>query len=264
MKLINIIVLTLFLIGFCFCQTLPKSKILKSREFEFGDTVIVECDSIYYKGYLIFQIDKSPYQGYYPLSEEFYICNIFWINNLQDITDKSKYFYCDSFISLDLPRRVFKGDEPLIIIETGEIQYPDTNVDSKLSEVVNKYSAYLSKNITVSPFMSNTMLTTELFITGITFFNYYDENTVGYYIFENSFDGFILKGTLNYYDHNKEKGVEKGLKKYESVKIEDARVLVPFSKAYIFQPVADSILIANGFKRSRWEPENLLYYQYQK
>jgi hypothetical protein len=191
-------------------------------------------DSLFIDGYLVFQISTSIDE---KLNEgnSSYVCNIFWLSNLNQIEDKRYWIYC-------LPGDLGISEFVFQINSTN-----DTSLNSKVfNEFYQRYQHFYNLNSTNFPFLLK-FLTTEIFQKSITFCNFKNSDTIGYYIFDNSFIGFLIDENvlMNQYK------VTKSTK-------EDIKVMIPISKSCKFEPTKIDELISVGFQKSNWVPKNLL------
>lgn len=252
MRSLIILLVLIFLYKINLCQSDGKYKKIGTEEYVFHDDVIVENDSLNFSGFLIFEVNKNPYSGYFPVNKDYYSCNIFWINNLSSINDQNARFIFDPFILLER-KRCFTGDPS----EIEEHQMKKLSVeDEKFCKVLKEYSKNREKNITEVPFLFN-RLTTQIFEQEIKFWKLRNIDTVGYFIFYSSFTAVLLKGTLRYTDLNVKIRDENGNETYKFEVIENAQVMLPISKSCDFHPVGGEKLKFEGFKESYWNPENL-------
>jgi hypothetical protein len=252
MKTIIILLMVVFSTELNFSQVDKKYKKLGTEEYEFGDDVKVENDSVNFNGFLIFRINKNPYSGYYPVNDDYYFCNIYLINDLTQLNDENQKFIYDPYILLE-SKKCFTGDPS----EFGERQIKELSADEeKFCDVLEEYKKTGEKNITELPFLYHS-LSTQIFERDVKFWRYGNIDTICYFFFYSSFKAILLMGTLKYIDLKVKVKDDNGNEIYKYGVIENAEVLLPISKSCDFQPVEDEKLKSNKFKECYWFPDNL-------
>jgi len=223
-------------------QSLNFKTILNPIEPLFSDIQVVN-ENFNFSGYMVFKIFRNPNTMVYDTSDEYYTCDIFWIENISDIIHDDK-IYSYKFVTL--------GYYIYVLHEKDKDTIGINNI--KFRDVYYKYISVYQYNETEKPFLSHA-LKTDLFYQDIKFWNYKDCDTIGYFIFSNSFPAVILKADYNYLD--KSQRIAEGPNGFKSIYVYDSRILIPTKKTCDFQPEKNTFLELNGFVESKWAPKNL-------
>ncbi len=193
-------------------------------------------DTLDFDGYIVFECPKIYVEERETDFKEYFKCKFYFIENLENFNIDEKKLWFDSF-KINLTS--FYDDC---------IFHPGKN-----SEEINYlkfYENYISnyqKNITVVAFMFYP-LNTELFFKGIKPWSLISVDSISYFIFKVSVKGTSFEMTRELSTSKDEEQIKKGKK---------INFLFPISKASIFEPEYDSILISQGFVQSKWLPDYL-------
>ena len=230
---ILILFLLIIQVQFCFSKGIDSSfyKNISSIYYSYLPDLNLVNDSLYFNGYLIFKISKKPDEGIYKTTNKTFMCEIYWVNNIEKFEQKSEqYIYVSTIQSLMAGKMAYLSEEG---------RYEKTSSAKKFKDFYYQFD-----NSKISAFFFF-FLRTNIFADTTFFWNYQNNDSVGYFIFKNSFDAALLKTTLTYINEDTKK---KG-------KIKNAKILIPISEAYTFKPVSNKFLIKNGFRKSKWYPQ---------
>jgi hypothetical protein len=150
--------------------------------------ISVEEDSLLFNGYLVYKIYKNPNKGIYRTNEEYFICDVFWIFDLKDIEREDKKYF---LITPNMSNDIYIYDRE------------DTDTSYNFVNFKNFYSAYrnsINNDSLVVPFLRKS-LTTRIFHNNY-FWKYQKEDSIGYFIFKNSFIAYYITSDLEYGDYS--------------------------------------------------------------
>jgi hypothetical protein len=185
---------------------------------------------------MVFKIHQQPDFKKFKTDTSYFFCDIFWINDLNDITDTSKiYIYSHPviyhfYVFLDEDTLFIKNKVYKQSFQRFRKFYKEFEVKAKIS--ADKEKPFMWKSLTTNIFQdSNVML-----------WNYQSTDSIGYYLFHVNFLAALLE--YNYvYD-------------YDSV-VHRSFSLLPVSKAYEFRTIEQHEMEEAGFVKSEWLPEGM-------
>lgn len=237
-KRINLILTYLILLiqfQFCFSKGIDSVfyKNISSINYSYLPELLLVKDSLNFNGYLIFKISKIPNEGIYKTTNKTFMCEIYWVNNIKNIVKKSdRYIYVSTIQTMMAGKIAYLSEEG---------RYKKTSSVRNFKDFFYQYDS--SKSFA---FLKEE-LKTNIFTDSLGFWNFQNNDSIGYFVFKNSFDAAMLNTTLTYINEDTKK---KG-------KIKNAKILVPISKAYSFEPASNELLINHGFQKSKWYPPDL-------
>jgi len=232
-------ILTIFLLliqfQFCFSKGFDSVlyKNISSINYSYLPELDLVKDSLYFNGYLIFKISKISNEGIYKTTNKTFMCEIYWVNNIKNIVKKSdRYIYVSTIQTMMAGKIAYLSEEG---------RYKKTSSVKKFKDFFYKYDsnkifAFLKKE-----------LKTNIFKDSMGFWNFQNNDSIGYFVFKNSFDAAMLRTTLIYKNENND----------EIYRIKNAKILIPITEAYTFKPVSNEFLLKNGFSKSLWYPSSL-------
>ena len=237
-----------------------KYKKIVSRYYEpFSDMIDLESDSVYFSDYMVFKIFKIPNRQIFESDNVNYICDIFWIKNLNDINNTSKKYLFNSW-TINYSKYVFPFHENEISDSSisdslFNILKEDTITFEKFRRFANFYRNYQKKVLLSNDKIPFTLkdFTTKIFDSdSVLFWSYDDIDSIGFFVFKNTFYTAILKYDCWHYaetpgdNDNIIKAYEYGMK-----------VFLPVSKAFVFKPLEVETARQNHFTKSEWYPDDM-------
>jgi len=217
--------------------------------------VTLEKDSLYFDGYLIFEAHRFEDDKFHDYDWTYYQFEIFILDSLSKIKDNSKRFYFNP-IYLDY----YYADDKEIGYDTGTGRNKDHGevmIAEDLKEPFLKFKIFYSKylqvrNISDDKYFLMGRLRTKIFENPKAVLWKYDNDSISYFIFRCSFYTAILKYDVYY------------ITKDGRVFLNDLHFFLPVSKAFMFIPAEEDIMLKAGFTKSIWYPPNLFLKEQKK
>lgn len=196
------------------------------------DCIKLVDDNYIFQGYMVFEINRLK-EIKIQNSKNFYICKIFWIENLVDLSNRRKYFY------YNIGWRFYED----------ELYFNETHDStSNCSKFKNFYKLFVSKvkDSSYHFFLENMLYTKIFYDPNVIFFMNKELNNIGYFIFKNSFTGALLEY----------RSILSGLKKIDKSK--KHKFLLPISQDYNLISITESEAKDNFLTKANWFPKLLL------
>ncbi len=189
-------------------------------------------DNFEFSGYLVFEIIKSN-ENTVQESDNYYICNIFWINDLNDLKQRNKYYF------YNIGWRFYEDE---IFLQNKN----DTN--SNCLKFISYYKNFYKKYSDSSyHFFLEERLSSQIFFNpNVCFFSFEGNNDNGYFIFHNSFNGMLIQYNA----------VLSGLKK-QSKALKNT-YLLPTSQKYELYSITEEEAHMYSIYKAGWFPELLI------
>jgi hypothetical protein len=234
------------LIGMSISQEDSTYKTIIDKHYYNKSSIIVLDHNHMFNGYMVFKIYKNPDIGIYNTNSKYYVCDIFWVEQINHIDDVNKHY---QYVWSSAMYEVYYGENLNL-----------NNTDSMDAEFLSfkkfndRFWDFQKLNCTEYPFLYEPLIT-EIFKNNIIFWQYKEIDSVGYYIFSNSFSGTLLQTNLAFRDYSNP--LNRSNDDYREVVISNGKIIVPMTKTCDFQPAGSDVLSNYNFVVSKWLPQDL-------
>jgi|GEM_PF-3673615 len=208
-------------------------------------------DSLYFDNYIVFEAHKSKDVKFHHFDYTYYQFDIYLLDSLTDLKAINKRRYFNSTF-LDYYYADLEGmqyDTGHVSVKIPSDKYEEYYRFKRFYEkylYVRDYNVMHMNDKPIERYFLMNKLRTKIFERPDAYLWKYDSDSVSYFIFRCSFYTAILKYDA-YYE------IRHGGRVYER----DLLFFLPVSRAYLFEPVKESILVDAGFTKSKWFPVNL-------
>ncbi|MBX7046529.1 MAG: hypothetical protein K1X86_11910 [Ignavibacteria bacterium] len=218
--------------------------------YEPSGKIILESDSTKFDGYLFFELHKKSDKNFYIGDHTLSITEIFFVKKLDDFRSKKERFYYNE-VYLKYPFADVNPFDTGYSNNRGEVKVLNSE-DENFKELKSFYTKFIDirDNYPYEYFLLGKM-TSILIDTSHVKLMKSTASDIAYFIFRVKFYAGVLKYKSEVY------------KPYQKTRAEsymyfnEQNFFLPISKAYIFKPVDENILLENGFVKSDWFPDYL-------
>ncbi len=204
-------------------------------------TISIINELLFFDGYMIFRMINS--HSIEETNEEYFKCNVFWVDSLKDIENDSRRYYLNwpnlTYVRYIINKINYYDSTGLNSVEDS-MKFLNFEKFRKFYDSYHNLSLFEAENL---PF-TRLPINTSIFVNRDNFFSDSNNDSVGYFIFRNSFYGLLISANLQL-------RLDNGLAENKNLNI-----LVPVSKSFILRPLVNSELLPN-LKQSIWYPRNL-------
>lgn len=242
--------------NFAISQNADTSKYKKILPYHYNldsNFVFVENDSSVFTGYFILKYTQDN-DMLVKKNANFVNFDFIFVKELKDLRDKDRIYYSMSDYYSYL---LYATQDENPLLDTNENTLKIINlIKSKeyhdFKKIFFKYFDYRNnKELASEIFLQRVLETNILEKSEVLFFNYGDEKSIGYFIFNCSFSTAILK--FKAYRVVGKDSEENPIK----IQMGLIKVLLPISPLIYFKPIEENECLENGFKKASWFPDCL-------